>query len=84
MIAKFDLNDTVKSWILDKVEAKQYKLLELSAQGSIDNKQLKIEKEPSKQKAIFTGGRIHFKENVAPVLAPRFVLRTKMMGCFLT
>jgi hypothetical protein len=82
LIAKFELNDTVKAWILDKVQAQQYTLLELSGRANIQNKQFKIEKNTLKAKGLFTDCRIHFKENVAPVLTPHIVLRYEDDGLF--
>ncbi len=82
LIDKFDLDDTVKTWILDKVKAESYQLLGLSARASMVNKQFKIDMDMLKAKALFSRTKIHFKEDVEPVLAPSFVLSYEDDGLY--
>lgn len=74
LVDKFNLDESVKTWILDKVEARSYQVLNFNAKGSIENKQLKIDQRTVKGKALFRESKIHFKENLEPVLAPSFIL----------
>jgi hypothetical protein len=82
IINKFDLQEVVRSWVLDKVEAKSYKLLSLSGKGSIINKQFKMDLDALKGEALFSEAKIHFKENLEPVLAPSFILSYHSGGLY--
>lgn len=74
IIDKFNLKENVRSWIVDKVEADNYQLLSLTGQGHIKNKKFKMDFEALNGEVLFTDAKIHFKENLAPVLAPSFIL----------
>ncbi|HSR74134.1 MAG TPA: AsmA-like C-terminal domain-containing protein [Sulfurovum sp.] len=82
VIDKFDLVDTVRSWVLDKVKAKSYTLLSLSGKGNIINKKFKMDLDALKGEALFSEAEIHFKENLEPVLAPSFILTYKDGGLY--
>ncbi len=82
IISKFDLEESVRSWVLGKVEAKSYRLLSLSGKGTIKNKQFKMDLDALEGKALFTETKIHFKENVEPVLAPSFILTYENDGLY--
>lgn len=82
LIDKFNLDDTVKTWNLDKLKAESYQLLELSAKASIVNKQFKIDMDTLKAKTLFNGTKIYFKEDVKPVLAPSLVLSYENDGLY--
>ena len=74
IINKFNLPEAVRSWILDKVEAEQYKLLSLSGQGRVDHGKFNLDIPSLKGEALLTDVKIHFKENLAPVLVPSIIL----------
>ena len=74
IIDQFDMSPAVKSWVVDKVQAKNYKLLSLTGQGEIVNKKFKLDMDALKGQVLFSDVSIKFKEGVAPVLAPSFVL----------
>jgi hypothetical protein len=74
IIDTFDLIPAVRSWVIDKVKAEQYKLLSLTGKGNIVNKEFKLDLDALKGKVLFTAVAIHFKEGLAPILAPSFVL----------
>jgi len=82
IVSKFNLKETVKSWVLDKVEADSYKLLSLSGRGIIKNKQFKMDLDALRGKVLFSGTKIHFKENLEPVLAPSFLLTYEDDGLY--
>jgi hypothetical protein len=74
VIDQFSMPEAVRSWVVDKVQAKSYKLLSLSGKGNIENKAFKIDMDALKGKVLFSDVTIDFKENVPPVVAPSFIL----------
>jgi hypothetical protein len=82
VISKFELEEAVRSWIVEKVEAKSYKLLSLSGKGSLKNEQFKMDLGALKGEALFSETKIHFKENLEPVLVPSFILTYKNGGLY--
>jgi len=82
IISKFELEEAVRSWVVDKVEAKSYKLLSLSGKGSLKNEQFQMDFDALKGEALFSETKIHFKENLEPVLAPSFILTYKNGGLY--
>jgi len=82
VINKFDLNEAVNSWVLDKVEAEEYKLLSLSGKANVDNGQFKMDIDALKGEILFSDVKIHFKEDLAPVLAPSFILSYEKGGLY--
>ena len=82
IINKFNMTDGVKSWIVDKVEAKEYKLHALSGKGSIDNGNFDLDVASLKGEILFRGVKIHFKENVKPVIANSFLLNYENGGLY--
>jgi len=74
VIDQFDMPEAVRSWVVDKVQAKSYKLLSLSGKGNIENKAFEIDMDALKGEVLFSGVTIDFKENIPPVVAPSFIL----------
>ncbi len=74
IIDKFDMPATVKSWIVDKVQAKSYQVLSLRGKGNIGNKKFSLHLDTLKAEVLFSDVSIYFKEGVAPVLARSFIL----------
>jgi len=74
IIDQFPMSEGVKSWVVDKVQAKSYKLLSLSGKGDIKDKAFKMDMETLRGEVLFSDVRIDFKEGVAPVLASSFIL----------
>ena len=74
IIDEFSMPEGVKSWVVDKVQAKTYKLLSLSGKGDIKNKAFEMDMEALRGEVLFSDVSIDFKEGVAPVLAPSFIL----------
>ena len=54
--------EAVRSWVVDKVQAKNYKLLSLSGKGNIENKAFKIDMDALKGEVLFSDVTIDFKE----------------------
>jgi len=82
LINKFNLEESVKVWILDKVEAQSYQVLNLNAKGIIKDKRLKMDWGALKAKVLFGATKIHFKENIEPVLAPGLILTYRDDGLY--
>jgi len=74
VIDEFSMPEGVKSWVVDKVQAKSYKLLSLSGKGDIKDKAFEMDMEALRGEVLFSDVSIDFKEGVAPVLAPSFIL----------
>lgn len=82
IIDKFDLVEGVRSWVVDKVQADNYTLLSLSGKGTVENSTFKMDFDALKGEVLFTDTKIHFKENLPPVLAPSFILTYKNGGLY--
>ena len=82
IINTFELDETVKSWILDKVTAERYKLISLSGEASVDNGGFELDIGALKGVILFSEVKIDFKENVAPVLAPGLLLTYRNGGLY--
>ncbi|GIU00573.1 hypothetical protein TSL6_10790 [Sulfurovum sp. TSL6] len=74
IIDMFDLDEGVRSWVVEKVKAKHYKLLSLTGKGTIENNTFKMDFDALNGEILFSDTQIHFKENLPPVLAPSFIL----------
>jgi len=74
IIDKFNLKESVKSWVVDKVKANHYKLLSLTGKGKIEKGKFKINFDALNGEALLSDTKIYFKENLSPVLAPSFIL----------
>lgn len=74
VIDEFSMPEGVKSWVVDKVQAKMYKLLSLSGKGNIKNKAFEMDMEALRGEVLFSDVDIDFKEGVAPVRASSFIL----------
>ena len=82
IINKFDLPEGVRVWVLDKVEAERYKLLSLKGKGKVDQGEFILDIAGLKGEILFSEVKIHFKENIAPVLAPSFILSYNNGGLY--
>ncbi len=83
IVDRFPMIPAVRSWLLDKVQAKNYQLLSLTGGGTIVDKAFKINLDLLKGKVRFSDVSIYFKEGLDPVLAPSFVLSyTNKSGLF--
>jgi len=76
------LNPTVKSWIVDKVQAKKYKLYSLVGKGNVANNEFKIDFDSLRGEMLFDDVQIHYKEELEPVVAESFMLTYKNGGLY--
>lgn len=74
VVDRFPMVPAVRSWVVDKVQAKSYQLLSLTGGGTIVDKAFQINLDILKGKVRFSDVSIDFKEGLNPVLAPSFVL----------
>jgi len=82
LIGKIGLSPVIKSWVVDKVKAKKYKLHSLVGKGYVKNDTFKIDFDSLRGEVLFEDAQIHFKENLAPVLAESFLLSYKNGGLY--
>jgi len=82
LIDKFSLNETIKSWIVEKVQAKRYRLYSLSGRGEIEDDGFKMDFDALKGNILFEDVKIHYKEGLSPVLAESFILTYEKGGLY--
>jgi len=82
VINKFSLKPSIKSWIVDKVKAKKYALHYLSGKGKIGKEGFKIDFDALRGEILFEDVQIYYKEKLAPVLAPSFLLNYRNGGLY--
>lgn len=82
IIDKFDLEEGVRSWVVDKVKADNYKLLSLTGKGTVENGTFKMDFDALNGEVLFSDTQIHFKEKLPPVLAPSFILNYHNGGLY--
>ncbi len=74
IIDRFDLEESVRSWVVDKVKADHYQLRSLTGKGTLEDGTFKMDFDALKGEVLFSDTQIHFKEELPPVLAPSFIL----------
>lgn len=79
---KFPLKDTVKSWIVEKVQAKRYRLYALSGRGTISEDDFKMDLGALKANILLEDVKIHYKEKLPPVLAESCILTYAKGGLY--
>ena len=77
-----ELNEGVKAWIFDKVEAEEYKLYTFSGQGKMNEGEFELDVDSLKGEMLFSDVKIHFKEGLSPILASSFILTYKDGGIY--
>ncbi len=75
LIDSFSLEEGLRSWIVEKVEAKDYKLLSIQGKGMIEKGEFILDVNALKGEMLLSDVKIHFKENLAPILTSSFLLR---------
>ena len=79
---KTKLSPALKSWIVDKVQAKKYKLYSLVGKGNVDNDGFKIDFDALKAEMLFEDVQIYYKEKLAPIKAENFMFSYKNGGLY--
>lgn len=71
-------SEAIRSWIVEKVEAKTYQLLSLEGKAKIQkNGGLKIDFDALKGEMLFEDVKVHYKQELPPVIAESFLLSYK-------
>lgn len=82
LIDKFPLKEVIKSWIVEKVQAKRYRLYALSGRGVIEDDGFKIDFDALKGNALLEDVKIYYKEKLSPVLAESCILTYEKGGLY--
>jgi len=82
LINKTGLSPAIKSWIVDKVQAKRYKLHSLVGKGNVANNEFKMDFDSLRGEALAEDVKIYYKEKLAPVLAESLILTYKDGGLY--
>ena len=82
IIDKTTLSPAIKSWIVDKVKAKNYKLYSLVGKGNVEKNGFKMDFDSLKGEALVEDVKIYYKEKLAPVLAESCILSYKKGGLY--
>ncbi|NOR56539.1 MAG: hypothetical protein GQ531_10055 [Sulfurovum sp.] len=81
-VEKFNISPGVKSWIVDKVQAKKYRLAYLEGKGNIEDKTFVLDSDSLKGEMLFSNFDIYFKEGLEPVKATSVRLNYYKEGLF--
>ncbi|MDQ1325364.1 MAG: hypothetical protein QG564_488 [Campylobacterota bacterium] len=72
------LGEAVRSWIVEKVEAKEYQLLSLEGKAKINHGgTLKIDFDALRGEMWFDDAKVHYKQGLPPAVAKGFLLSYK-------
>jgi len=82
LMDKTGLAPAIKTWVVDKVRAKEYKLYSLVGKGNIENNEFKMDFDSLRGEILFDDVQIHYKEELAPILAESFMLSYKEGGLY--
>jgi len=82
LIDKFPLKETIKSWIVEKVQAKRYRLYFLNGRGSLEDDGFKMDFDALKGNALLEDVKIYYKEKLSPVLAESCILTYEKGGLY--
>ena len=82
LIDKTTLHPTIKSWTVDKVQAKRYRLYSLVGKGNVANNKFKMDLDSLRGEALVEDVKIYYKEKLAPVLAESLILTYKDGGLY--
>jgi len=83
LINSLSLKPSVKAWIVDKIEAKHYRLHGLHIEGEIDEKKgFVLDKEHLHGEVAFEEVKIFYKEGLEPIVAEGFLLEYRQGGLY--
>lgn len=74
LIKTFDLDKTVESWIVDRVQAEKYKLNALEGSINVANNEINVDFDTLKGDILFDGVKIFYQKELDPILAKSFNL----------
>jgi len=82
LIDKTTLPPATKSWIVDKVKAKKYKLYSLVGKGNVEKDGFKMDFDALKAEVLFEDVQIYYKEKLEPIIAESCMLSYKNGGLY--
>ena len=82
IINPLHLRESVRSWVVEKIQAKSYQLLSLEGDATAEDGALEVNFETLKGEIRFSDAQIHFKEELSPVLVSSFDLDYRDGGLF--
>ena len=77
LIDKFDIDESIRIWIVKKVLAKSYKLQYFKTTATLKDNKFKILTKTIDAKMIFNDSKIYFKDKLEPILTDKLILRYK-------
>ena len=77
VIETFHLQEGVKAWIVDRVQAKKYQLNTLEGKGYITKNGFKMDFDALQGEMLFDGVKIYYQKTLDPVLAKNLKLTYK-------
>lgn len=75
IVDTFDLNPSIKEWIVDKVQAKYYTLNNLEGSGKITSSGFQMDFDTLKGNMLFDDAKIYFQQNLDPILVKNIELK---------
>ena len=81
-VDKFDISPGLKSWIVDKVQAKHYHLEYLEGKGNIKGEKFVLDLESLKAKMLLSEFEVYFKEGITAVKSPNVHITYHDNGLF--
>ncbi len=82
LIGRVPLNKSIKSWIVDKVQAKEYQLISLLGKMNVSKTDIKMDFDSLRAKVLYKDVKIYYHEKLTPVVADSFILTYKNKGLF--
>lgn len=82
IIDQFHLEESVRSWVVEKIKAKSYQLLTLEGDALLKDGSVAVDFKTLKGDILFSEAEIHFKEELSPVLVSGFLLSYRDGGLF--
>jgi hypothetical protein len=74
VIDKIPLSPNVNQWITEKIQAKRYRLYDLSGRGKVHGSKFEVDLASLKGNALLEKATIDFQEGVSPVKAEKILL----------
>lgn len=82
LIETIPMQKSIRAWIVDKVEAKHYTLNSLSGEVTLNEEGLSFNFDTLTASVLFEKVKIHYRKNLAPILADSFLLSYKNRGLY--
>jgi len=84
LIHRIPMHEVIKSWIVDKVQAKKYTLNTLEGSGNIIDDGFELDFNTLKANAFVEGVKIYYQKDLPPILADSIHIDYKNRGLYFT